>query len=45
MAQMEIETNFVRVSGSEHGVIEGATRKAIYERAIQLSLELCPVEV
>lgn len=41
----EVEIELVRVTVAELGFKYGTTRKDIYERAIQLGLELCPAEV
>lgn len=41
----EMELDLVNISVAELGFKDGATRKEIYERAIQFGLELCPAEV
>jgi len=41
----ETDADLVVVSVGELGFKDGATRKEIYERAIQLGLELCPPEI
>ncbi len=40
-----IEINLVVVSGHELGIRRNATRKAIFDQGLQLSLKLCPSEV
>jgi len=44
-ATEETEVDLVNVSVAELGFKDGATRKDIYERAIDLGLQLCPNEV
>ncbi len=41
----EIEVELVRMTVAELGFKSGATRKNIYERALELGLKLCPNEV
>ncbi len=41
----EVEVELVKVTVGELGFKNGATRKEIYERAIELGLKLCPNEV
>jgi len=41
----ETDADLVVVSVGKLGFKDGATRKEIYERAIQLGLELCPPEI
>ncbi|MFY9463112.1 MAG: hypothetical protein WAP52_02920 [Candidatus Sungiibacteriota bacterium] len=44
-SRVETEVDLVALSVAELGFKDGATRKDIYERAIEIGLELCPAEV
>src|SRR3989344_4293612 len=44
-SETETEVDLVNVSVAELGFEQGATRKNIYDEAIELGLELCPNEV
>lgn len=45
VSQTPIEVDLVRLTVAELGFQNGARRDAIYARAIELGLELCPAEV
>ncbi len=45
VASKEMEVDLVNVSVAELGFANDASRKEIYDRAIELGLELCPAEV
>ncbi|OGM93553.1 hypothetical protein A2935_02910 [Candidatus Wolfebacteria bacterium RIFCSPLOWO2_01_FULL_47_17b] len=44
-AEIKEEIDLVNISVAELGFKKGATRKDIYDRALQLGLEFCPAEV
>lgn len=45
VSKSEVEVDLVNISVTELGFKDGAIRKDIYDRALELGLELCPAEV
>ena len=45
VSEVEMELDLVNISVAELGFENGATRKEVYDRAIELGLALCPNEV